>query len=710
LDDVVSGDARFGILNDVPVGVFVLRRDFSVLFWNRCLEDWTGIPRSKILGTHIGKLFPHLTQSKYQDRLQLIFEGGPPIIFSSQLHKFLIPSPRRNGQMGIQHTTVTPIQVGTSGDYLALFSIQDVTDLTHRIQEYRLMQDQALEEIKERRRVEDELRKRERQQAATSEIGAFCLKTSDLQEVMNKSVEIIANTLGVDLCKILLLNESGDALTLAAGVGWREGTVGKATVPTGPNSQAGYTLMIKAPVIVENLQTEMRFHGPPLLFEHEVVAGMSVPMISRQWTIGVLGAHSREQREFSPDDVAFLQNASNLISVAIDRKHAEESLAQRSIRDALTNLYNRRHFHDRLVEEVSRAGRNRQPFAVLLCDLDGFKLVNDTRGHQIGDEVLKRASRSIQESTRGSDLIFRWGGDEFVVVLSNADRTGILIAADRIRKAIQKIGGEFGLDLDLSIGVALYPEHGTNEDELIRLADRALYIAKKGGYRVYIGTEEYEINEHSVQAVFQPVMDVLSNERLGFEALCRDPEGKLSVPEFFKKYNAIGQLSQLKRICFLSQLRIAEEMGLKRVFLNIDFDLLSRVTPVPKSAMMEVVLEISELEALKDLEKWLAIAAKWRSAGYQFAIDDFGAGFVSLPFIARLIPEYIKIDRSTILQAVSSRPFGGFLKSLLQALSSYVTKGIIAEGVEREEELQVVKDIGIFMVQGYLFGRPEALQ
>ncbi len=612
--------------------------------------------------------------------------------------------------MGVQHTTVTPLPAGTSGDCFALFSIQDVTDLTHRIQEYRSMRDQALEEIKERLRAEDELRKRERQQAATSEIGALCLKTDDLQEVMNRSVEIIANTLGIELCKILLLNESGDALTLAAGVGWKEGTVGKAAVPTGPDSQAGYTLMVKTPVIVENLQTENRFNGPPLLFDHGVVSGMSVPMISRQRIIGVLGAHSRKQRKFSPDDAAFLQNASNLISVAIDRKRAEESLAQRSIRDALTNLYNRRHFHDRLAEEVSRADRNRQPFAILLCDLDGFKSINDTRGHQVGDEVLKKVSRGIQESTRGSDLVFRWGGDEFVVVLSNTDRTGILIAANRIRKAVKEIGGQFGLNLDLSIGVGLYPEHGTNEDELIRLADRALYIAKKGGYRVYIGAEEYEINEHSVQVVFQPVMDVLSNERLGFEALCRDPEGKLSVPEFFKKYHAIGQLSELKRICFLSQLRVAAELGLKRVFLNIDFDLLNRIAPGPKPAAVEVVLEISELEALKDLEERLEVAAKWRSAGYQFAIDDFGAGFVSLPFIARLIPEYIKLDRSTILQAVSSRPFGGFLKSLLQALSSYVTKGIIAEGVEREEELQVVKDIGIFMVQGYLFGRPEALQ
>jgi two-component system cell cycle sensor histidine kinase/response regulator CckA len=147
----------FCILDYVPLGIFILRRDSIVLFWNRCLEDWTGIPRTKIVGTNITTNFPHLSNLKYSTRLNDIFEGGPPTIFSSQLHNYIIPSLLSNGKFRIQHTNVTPVQV--SDDFYALFAIQDVTDLTQRIQDYRTMRDQALEEIKERNRIEEELRR-----------------------------------------------------------------------------------------------------------------------------------------------------------------------------------------------------------------------------------------------------------------------------------------------------------------------------------------------------------------------------------------------------------------------------------------------------------------------------------------------------------------------------------------------------------------------
>ena len=154
-EDVVhTVDHGFAALDYVPVGIFVLREDSSVLFWNACLEDWTGIARNTVLGTPIGSHFPHLNSPKYTDRLKTIFEGGPPAIFSSQLHKYLIPSPARNGQMSTHHTTVTPVRAPDGKSFYALFSIQDVTDLTSRVQDYRRMRDQALEEIQERRRAE----------------------------------------------------------------------------------------------------------------------------------------------------------------------------------------------------------------------------------------------------------------------------------------------------------------------------------------------------------------------------------------------------------------------------------------------------------------------------------------------------------------------------------------------------------------------------
>jgi len=125
---------------------------------------------------------------------------------------------------------------------------------------------------------------------------------------------------------------------------------------------------------------------------------------------------------------------------------------------------------------------------------------------------------------------------------------------------------------------------------------------------------------------------------------------------------------------------------------------------------MDIVLEISEGEVLDNVEDALKVARNWRKLGYKFAMDDFGAGFVSLPFIARLIPDHIKLDRSTILQAVSSEGFRSVLQDLLHALRKTSTDGIIAEGIETEKELSVMKKMGVYLIQGYLFGKPQAIK
>ncbi|MDP3111307.1 MAG: response regulator [Thermodesulfovibrionales bacterium] len=159
MNEIEVAEKEFGILDHAPLGLFVLRQDFVVLFWNSCLEDWTGISRRDIIGTNISVHFPQLNSPEYYKRIQNIFEGGPPTIFSSQLHKYIIPSRLWDGQVRIQHTTVTSISAADGAGFNALFAIQDVTDLTHRIQGYRVMRDQALEEVKERKRAEDELRR-----------------------------------------------------------------------------------------------------------------------------------------------------------------------------------------------------------------------------------------------------------------------------------------------------------------------------------------------------------------------------------------------------------------------------------------------------------------------------------------------------------------------------------------------------------------------
>ena len=222
MNDLELAQKEFGILDRVPEGVCILREDFSVVFWNRCLENWTGIVRGDILGKNIGLYFPHLYQPKYIFRLEQIFSGGPPTIFSSQLHKSILPCQLPDGRWRIQHTTVTSVpainsQVRESeqiGDrihqkkpFYALFVIEDVTDLTQRIQEYRTMRDQALEEINERKKVEEELRKSQHFIQKIADTAPYLLYIYDLIDREIKYVnEQFSILLGYTCAEIQAMN------------------------------------------------------------------------------------------------------------------------------------------------------------------------------------------------------------------------------------------------------------------------------------------------------------------------------------------------------------------------------------------------------------------------------------------------------------------------------------------------------------------------
>ncbi len=200
-DDTINM-SNFKILEYIPLGVFILRKDFSVLFWNSLLEEWTGIKREKVIGASIFEHFPNLRHPKYIHRLESIFSGGPPIIFSSQLHKNLILSPLASGRLRIQHTTVIALQ-SVEEDFHALFTIQDVTDMTQRIHNYRRLHNQALQEIEERKKAEKALLQEKERLAVTLRSigdGVITTDTDGRVVLMNNVAENLTGWKQEDAC------------------------------------------------------------------------------------------------------------------------------------------------------------------------------------------------------------------------------------------------------------------------------------------------------------------------------------------------------------------------------------------------------------------------------------------------------------------------------------------------------------------------------
>lgn len=682
-----------GILEIAPEGIISVDAAQRIVLFNKGAESIFGYSEREALGQSLDILIPARFQTAHRGHLD-DFTASPT---SSRRmdERREIYGRRKDGTEFPAEASLSKLALGND----TFFTV-------------------VLRDVTERRRVAEALHHRLELERMVSSISAHFvnLQAERVNDGINEALQTIGAFSGVDRSRVVLFSE--DHAKASTAYEWSaegiEPQIERLTdVPTAMFPWLMNTItrgdIIHIPCIAD-LPPEAAAEKAALQ-RAGVRSLLCVPMVYAQSVIGFLGFDSvRHIKAWKDEDMSLLKVVGEMLTNVFMRRQAEQTLEEQAIRDPLTNLYNRRYFNLRIQEEIVRAEQKGHCLAVLVCDLDHFKDLNDTQGHQAGDQILKEVAKSINASIRGADSAFRWGGDEMTVLLSNTSKDGVLIAAQRIREGVGRLKGVPDSQLDISIGIALYPEHGRSADELIRLADRALYIAKKGGDKVHIGEEEYHLRDDTIKVVFQPVMDLRLNEAVGFEALSRDAQGKLGILDLFKKYQVIGLLDDLKYLCFTTQIRTAQTIGIKKVFINVDFKLLGKLQPSSVPTGLDIVLEISEGEAVHDVENHLAIAKRWREYGYKFAIDDFGAGFISLPFIARLIPEHIKLDRSTILQAVESSRFRRILKDLLLGLRNCSTDGLIAEGIELPQELEVVKELGIYLVQGYLLGKPEEIR
>ncbi|HSD79022.1 MAG TPA: diguanylate cyclase, partial [Solirubrobacteraceae bacterium] len=345
----------------------------------------------------------------------------------------------------------------------------------------------VLVDVTGRLRSEAELERRAAQQAAIAQLGRRALEGATAHDLMADAARIVARALGAELVAVGECEAWGRDVVLRAGVGWPQELLGSARLDVA-GSLAGDALRTGGPVACDDLRVPGRYPGSGPARSRGAVSGAAVAIRARGRRFGVLVAHSRRAGAFGGDDLHFLQAMANILADAITRRESEERIRHAALHDPLTGLPNRALLLDRARhwQRAAERGHGRLG-AVLFLDLDDFKLVNDSLGHEAGDELLRQVAARLRAAVRPRDTVARFGGDEFVVFLEDLeDRDDVLGVVARVQDAFAEpfVLGTASHAVTTSIGVAISDE-ATGADALVRNADAALYRAKDRGRARY---------------------------------------------------------------------------------------------------------------------------------------------------------------------------------------------------------------------------------
>ena len=423
-------------------------------------------------------------------------------------------------------------------------------------------------------------------------------------------------------------------------------------------------------------------------------------------------------------------------------KQQEEKLRYQANYDILTGLPNRALFQDRLKQNIEKAKRHKSKFALFFLDLDRFKQINDSLGHEIGDIVLKKASSRIKSVLRKEDTLARLGGDEFVIITGDIDKiedAGVL--ASKIIISLQEPIDVLNhkLYVTVSIGISLYPDDGVDSKNLLKYADSAMYKAKdegKNNYQFYspemtkmaiekIALEtdlRLAIKNRDFIVYYQPQIDSSNDKLVGMEALVRwqTSDGNLVSPaSFIPLAEETGMIADIDLIVMqkaMGQVEKWRKEGLEPgvLALNLSMDLLnnSQLLKIIKQNISKYNLDVANLELevtegkiMKNPQSMILKLKKLNEMGIKIAIDDFGTGYSSLSYLKKLPIDRIKIDQSFISHIPQSEDDTAIVRAII-ALSKSLNLELIAEGVELEKQKNFLVENGCKDIQGYYYSKP----
>jgi diguanylate cyclase (GGDEF)-like protein/PAS domain S-box-containing protein len=422
-------------------------------------------------------------------------------------------------------------------------------------------------------------------------------------------------------------------------------------------------------------------------------------------------------------------------------KAQENRLRHQAMHDALTSLPNRVLLHDRLQQALHVAKRAGEPLALLLLDLDRFKEVNDTLGHQVGDLLLGRISRRIGQCLRRSDTVARLGGDEFAILLPPpSDQDRALEVAERVLRAVEEpieVMADLRLEVGISIGIALFPRHARAEAKLMQCADVAMYAAKRGGLKIQTydphkdhntirhltvsGALRQAIDGGELSFAYQPQLDLKNRTVCSAEALVRwqhPTHGLIPPAEFVPQAERTGMIGGLTNWTFDAALRqlarwreLGQELG---VAVNLSpRSLHEEALPGMVASLLErwqvdparVTIELTESAVMLDPAGARRILDALHNLGVRLSIDDFGTGYSSLSHLQRLPLDELKIDKSFVVNMTENEPDLVIVRSTIE-LAHNLGLAVVAEGLEIEAHLEILTELGCDLGQGFLIGKP----
>ena len=707
------------LIEALPTPIFFKGTDGRYLGVNKAWESFFGIPREAFIGKTVHDLYPH--DQDTADRLhasdQVLWQRPGTQTYETSITT--IDGARRDAIY--YKATYTRARGGVAG------LIGTIIDITERKQaEKRRAMEYAVTRVLAGSQTLAE--------AIPRIIGTICVTLQwhcGARWVQDKDAGVLRchEYWGVDSPEIQEFLVENSKHTMEAGDRSDQGLVRRA-YNTGK------------PVWIADLSRAEGFRRAALAAKADLHGAFCFPLLLGNEVLGVMEFLHRDVRE--PDDalISAAQSMGSQIGQYIVRKQAEEALQFVAKHDALTQLPNRIMFHDRLEIAVAKAKRNGRRLAVMFIDMDRFKVINDTLGHDAGDTLLREAAKRLAGALRSSDTVARLGGDEFVVLIEEVSDPVYL--GSIAQKLIDALAASFLLSgqeyhITASIGISTYPDDSDDIQTLLKNADIAMYRAKEQGRNTF---QFYSVlmNVHSIERLtlesglrralernelvlhYQPRIEIHGRRITGVEALVRwqHPEMGLVPPGKFiplaEETGLIVPIGEWTLAAACAQHRVWERDGLGhlRVAVNLSprqfqqGDLLRAVARVlaqtgcsPKS----LEFEITEGVVMRNPESAVTLLQQLKDMGIHISIDDFGTGYSSLAYLKRFPIDSLKIDRSFVTDVPKDAGDVAINVAIIAMAHSLGLK-VVAEGVETQEQLDFLHKQGCDEMQGYFFSKP----